>query len=161
MKTTIFSTHKFEEPYLVKANNGAHQLKLLESRLTEETAVLATGSEAISLFTSDDALGHILEKLSVFGVKYIALRTAGFNHVDIEKAAELNIKVARVPAYSPYAIAEHAMALILALNLYWLKYYMVLAVISLYKMWLKIKTSSIHMVFAIQIVRPSANRQIS
>tara|TARA_R110000751_G_scaffold96192_3_gene187721 strand:- start:872 stop:1885 length:1014 start_codon:yes stop_codon:yes gene_type:complete len=116
MKTTIFSTHKFEEPYLVKANNGAHQLKLLESRLTEETAVLATGSEAISLFTSDDALGHILEKLSVFGVKYIALRTAGFNHVDIEKAAELNIKVARVPAYSPYAIAEHAMALILALN---------------------------------------------
>jgi D-lactate dehydrogenase len=116
MKTTIFSTHKFEEPYLIKANNSRHELKLLESRLTEETAVLATGSEAVSLFTGDDASAHIVEKLSAIGVKYIALRSAGFNHVDLEKVAEMNMKVARVPAYSPYAIAEHTMALILALN---------------------------------------------
>ncbi|MDT0691412.1 2-hydroxyacid dehydrogenase [Salegentibacter sp. F188] len=116
MKTTVFSTHKFEEPYLVKANNGTHQLKLLESRLTEETAILATGSKAVSLFTGDDASAHILEKLNAFGVKCIALRSAGFNHVDLIKASELGIKVARVPAYSPYAIAEHTMALILALN---------------------------------------------
>ena len=116
MKTTVFSTHKFEEPYLVKANNDKHQLKLLESRLTEETAILAMGSEAVSLFTGDDASAHILEKLSSVGVKYIALRSAGFNHVDLEKVAEMNMKVARVPAYSPYAIAEHTLALILALN---------------------------------------------
>lgn len=116
MKTTIFSTHKFEEPYLIKANNSRHELKLLESRLTEETAILATGSEAVSLFTGDDASAHIVEKLSAIGVKYIALRSAGFNHVDLEKVAEMNMKVARVPAYSPYAIAEHTMALILALN---------------------------------------------
>ena len=116
MKTTVFSTHKFEEPYLVKANDGKHQLKLLESRLTQETAILATGSKAVSLFTGDDASAHILEKFNAFGIKYIALRSAGFNHVDLAKAAELNIKVARVPAYSPYAIAEHTMALILALN---------------------------------------------
>ena len=116
MKTTVFSTHKFEEPYLVKANNDKHQLKLLESRLTKETAILATGSEAVSLFTGDDASAHILEKLSAVGVKYIALRSAGFNHVDLEKVAEMNMKVARVPAYSPYAIAEHTLALILALN---------------------------------------------
>ncbi len=116
MKTTVFSTHKFEEPYLVKANDGKHQLKLLESRLTEETAILATGSKAVSLFTGDDASAKVLEKFNAFGIKYIALRSAGFNHVDLEKAAELNIKVARVPAYSPYAIAEHTMALILALN---------------------------------------------
>lgn len=62
MKTTVFSTHKFEEPYLVKANDGKHQLKLLESRLTQETAILATGSKAVSLFTGDDASAHILEK---------------------------------------------------------------------------------------------------
>ena len=114
MKTTIFSTHKFEEQYLIKANNGKHQLKLLENRLTEDTAILATGSIAISLFTSDDASAHVIEKLSALGIKYIALRSAGFNHVDIKKASELGIKVARVPAYSPYAIAEHAIALILA-----------------------------------------------
>ena len=116
MKTTIFSTHKFEEPYLLKANDGKHQLKLLESRLTEETAILATGSKTVSLFTGDDASAKVLEKLSTLGVKNIALRSAGFNHVDLLKVAELDMKVARVPAYSPYAIAEHTMALILALN---------------------------------------------
>ncbi len=116
MKTTIFSTHKFEESYLVKANNSKHQLKLLESRLTTETAILAKGYETVSLFTGDDASAKVLEKLSALGVKYIALRSAGFNHVDLKRASELGIKVARVPAYSPYAIAEHTMALILALN---------------------------------------------
>jgi len=116
MKTTIFSTHKFEEPYLLKANNSKHQLKLLESRLNKETAILAKGSKTVSLFTGDDASAHVLEKLNVFGIKNIALRSAGFNHVDLVKAAELGINIARVPAYSPYAIAEHTLALILALN---------------------------------------------
>lgn len=116
MKTTIYSTHKFEESYIIRANNGKHKLKLLENRLTKETAILATGSETVSLFTGDDASAKVLEKLSAFGIKNIALRTAGFNHVDLAKASELGIKVARVPAYSPYAIAEHTMALILALN---------------------------------------------
>lgn len=116
MKTTVFSTHKFEEPHLVAANKGKHELNLLEVQLTEKTASLAQGAEAISLFTSDDASEEILERLSALGVKYIAIRTAGYNNVAIDKAAELGIKVARVPAYSPYAIAEHTMALILALN---------------------------------------------
>ncbi|RYH75848.1 2-hydroxyacid dehydrogenase [Flavobacteriaceae bacterium 144Ye] len=116
MKTTIFSTHKFEESYLVKANNSKHQLKFLENRLTEDTAILATGFKTVSLFTGDDASEKILEKLNAIGVENIALRSAGFNHVDLKKASELGIKVARVPAYSPYAIAEHTMALILALN---------------------------------------------
>lgn len=116
MKTTIFSTHKFEEPYLVKANNDKHHLKLLESRLTEETAILAADSKTISLFTGDDASANVLEKLNAIGIQNIALRSAGFNHVDLAKATELDMKVVRVPAYSPYAIAEHTMALILALN---------------------------------------------
>ena len=116
MKTTIFSTHKFEVPYLIKANNGKHELKMLETRLTKETAILANGTITVSLFTGDDASAEVIKELSVLGIKNIALRSAGFNHVDIEQAAKLGIKVARVPAYSPYAIAEHAIALILALN---------------------------------------------
>jgi D-lactate dehydrogenase len=116
MKTTVFSTHKFDKPYLVSRNNRMHDLNLLEARLTENTASLAQGSEAISLFTSDDTSANVLEKLSTLGVKYIALRTAEFNNVSIEKATELGIKISRVPAYSPYAIAEHTVALMLALN---------------------------------------------
>ena len=84
--------------------------------MTGETAILATGSKAVSLFTGDDASTQVLEKLNTLGVNYVALRSAGFNHVDLAKAAELDIKVTRVPAYSSYAIAEHTMALILALN---------------------------------------------
>tara|TARA_R110001632_G_scaffold166208_3_gene284613 strand:- start:3087 stop:4082 length:996 start_codon:yes stop_codon:yes gene_type:complete len=116
MKTTVFSTHKFEEPHLVAANKGKHELNLLDVRLTEITVSLAQGADAVSLFTSDDASAEVLEKLGALGIKYIALRTAGYNNVAIERATELGIKVARVPAYSPYAIAEHTMALILALN---------------------------------------------
>tara|TARA_R110000744_G_scaffold122894_1_gene227950 strand:+ start:448 stop:1446 length:999 start_codon:yes stop_codon:yes gene_type:complete len=116
MKTTVFSAHKFEEPHLLSANKGKHELNLLDVRLTENTASLAQGTDAISLFTSDDASVVVLENLKDIGIKYIALRTAGYNNVAVEKAAELGIKVARVPAYSPYAIAEHTMALILALN---------------------------------------------
>jgi len=116
MKTTIYSTHKFDKPSIENANKGKHQLNFLEFRLTKETALLAEGSKAIALFSSYDASSEVLDILHKLGIKFIALRSAGFNHVDLEKAAELNIKVARVPAYSPYAIAEHTMALILALN---------------------------------------------
>lgn len=116
MKTTVFSIHQFEETQLHKANNEKHELKLLENRLTLDTAILAANSEAISLFVGDDASAIVLQKLKKIGVKYIALRTAGFDNVDLVKARELNIKVARVPTYSPYAVAEYAMAMILALN---------------------------------------------
>jgi len=116
MKTTVFSAHKFEEPHLISANKGKHELNLLDVRLAENMAPLAKGAEAVSLFTSDDASAKVLEKLSALGIKYIALRTAGYNNVATEKAVELGIKVSRVPAYSPYAIAEHTVALILALN---------------------------------------------
>tara|TARA_E500000318_G_C3555120_1_gene210727 strand:+ start:718 stop:1644 length:927 start_codon:yes stop_codon:yes gene_type:complete len=116
MKTTIFSTHKFDKPSIENASNGKHTLNFLEFRLTRETAWLAEGSKAIALFSSDDASSEVLGILHKQGIKYIALPSAGFNHVDLEKVAELNIKVARVPAYSPYAIAEHTKALILTLN---------------------------------------------
>ncbi len=116
MRTTVFSTHKFDRPSLEEANGKKHDLRFLEVRLTADTVALARGSEAVALFTMDDASAPVLQALHSFGVRFIALRSAGFNHVDLKKARELGLLVARVPAYSPYAVAEHTMALILALN---------------------------------------------
>lgn len=116
MKTAVFSAHAFERPSLVQAAEGKHELVMLDVRLSVETAVLASGCIGVSLFVSDDAKRPALTALSALGVKFIALRSAGFNHVDIPAAKELGIRVARVPAYSPYAIAEHAVAMMLAMN---------------------------------------------
>ena len=116
MKTAVFSLHKFEKPFLEQANEGKHELLFFDTRLTQHAALFAKGCEAVSLFVSDDASAHVLDLLSSSGIKYILLRTAGFNNVDLKKAKELGIKVARVPAYSPYAVAEHAVALMMALN---------------------------------------------
>lgn len=117
MKIAVFSAHKFELEPLKAANAGKHELKLLEDTyLNVNTTPLAQDCECVSIFTNDDASAPVLEKLQKMGVKYLALRSAGFNHVDLEKAKELGIKVARVPEYSPYAVAEHTVALMLALN---------------------------------------------
>ncbi|MAR66377.1 MAG: hydroxyacid dehydrogenase [Crocinitomicaceae bacterium] len=116
MKAAVYSIHQFEKPYLLEANDGKHELVLIDARLSETTTSLADGCEAISIFTGDKADARVLEALHKTGVKYLALRSAGFNHVDLAKTKELNMKVARVPAYSPYAIAEHTVAMILALN---------------------------------------------
>ena len=116
MDTVIYSTHKFEKEFLIKANAGNHNFKFLELPLNIETAHLAAGVSAISIFVNDDASEKVLEKLHNAGVKFIALRSAGFNHVNLPKAKQLGIRAARVPAYSPYAVAEHAVALMMALN---------------------------------------------
>ncbi|MEO5991339.1 MAG: 2-hydroxyacid dehydrogenase [Ferruginibacter sp.] len=116
MKTAVFSTHKFEKPFLESANNGTHELIYLDTRLNFDTASLANNCEAVSLFVNDDASADVLKKLVSLGVKAIVLRSAGFNNVDLEEANKLRIRIARVPAYSPYSVAEHAVALMLALN---------------------------------------------
>lgn len=116
MKTAIFSSHKFEIPYLEEANAGRHELHFLNEKLSSKTAILSEGFEAVSLFVSDDASAQILELLKKRGVKFVALRSAGFNNIDLNKAKDLGIRVARVPAYSPFAVAEHAVALMMALN---------------------------------------------
>ncbi len=115
MKVAIYSTHKFEKTYLENYCN-AHSLRFLETRLTIETAGLAQGMDAISIFVNDDASAPVLQKLKETGVNYIALRSAGFNHVDLKEAKRLGIRLARVPDYSPAAIAEHTVALMLVLN---------------------------------------------
>jgi D-lactate dehydrogenase len=116
MKVLIYSAKDFEIPYLEEANNRKHQLTFTKNALSSQTAMIAVGYDAISIFSADEACLITVEKLNDFGVKYITLRSAGHDNVNLRAASRLNIKVSNVPAYSPYAIAEHAVALLLALN---------------------------------------------
>ncbi len=116
MKVAVFSTHKFERASLSVAAKDQHEIIFLEPSLSVVTAGLANGCDAVSIFVNDDGSSAVLKQLSALGVKWLLLRSAGFNHVDLDSAHELGIKVARVPEYSPYAIAEHTIALMLALN---------------------------------------------
>jgi len=116
MKIAIFSIHSFDKPFFEKIKNSNHELVYFQEQLSKETAYLAKDFDAIAIFTSDTVNVDVLQLLHSYGVKYIALRSAGYDHVDLSKAAELKIKVANVPEYSPFAIAEHTVAMILALN---------------------------------------------
>jgi D-lactate dehydrogenase len=117
MKTAIFSAKEFEMPFLLKANQTyQHELVFFETVLNEKTALLAKGFSAISCFVTDCLSEPVLNTLAKNGTHFIALRSAGFNHVDLCAAKKLGLTVARVPAYSPYAIAEFAVGLILTLN---------------------------------------------
>ncbi|RYY65775.1 MAG: 2-hydroxyacid dehydrogenase [Chitinophagaceae bacterium] len=116
MTVALFSTHAFEKETLRKALAPAHELRLLAPALSADTAALAAGAEAVCLFVNDDASAPVLKQLAALGVRYLVLRSAGFNNVDLETAKALGLRVARVPAYSPYAVAEHTVALILGLN---------------------------------------------
>jgi D-lactate dehydrogenase len=115
MHVAVYSIHKFEKSYLENACKG-HTLRLLETRLTPETVLLAEGCDAVSIFVNDDASASVLRKLQEIGIRFIALRSAGFNHVDLPEAKALGIRLARVPEYSPAAIAEHTVALMLVMN---------------------------------------------
>lgn len=116
MKVLVYSAKNFEIPYLERANNGKHKLTFIKEALTSETTMKAVAFDAISIFSADEACFLTLEKLKDFGVKYITLRSVGHDNVNLRAASRLNIRVANVPAYSPYSIAEHATSLLLALN---------------------------------------------
>ncbi|OZV69684.1 2-hydroxyacid dehydrogenase [Winogradskyella aurantia] len=116
MKVLIYSAKGFEIPYLKKANSGKHKLTFIEEALSSQTAEKAVGFDAVSIFSADEACFITVEKLKDFGVKYITLRSVGHDNVNLRAASRVNIRVANVPAYSPFAIAEHAAALLLALN---------------------------------------------
>lgn len=116
MKVLVYSTKDFEIDNLKKANDGKHKLKFVPEALDANTAVLAAGCEAVSIFSNDDASLVVLETLKDLGVKYIALRSAGYNNVSIKSAKRIGLKVAYAPEFSPNAIAEHAVALLLGLN---------------------------------------------
>lgn len=116
MHVTVFSAHAFEQPYLTQAAGGQHELRFITAPLGPATAAQAVGSQAVAVFTSDDASAPVLETLAALGVRYVAIRAAGHDQVDLPAARRLGLRVASVPEYSPYAIAEHAVALMLALN---------------------------------------------
>lgn len=117
MKVTVFSAKGFDRRFLEAANaGGGHQIDYLDVRLGPATASLASGSGAVCAFVNDQLDRQTLSILAGLGVRLVALRSAGFNHCDLVAARELGITVARVPAYSPYAVAEHTVALMLSLN---------------------------------------------
>ncbi|HUG61981.1 MAG TPA: 2-hydroxyacid dehydrogenase [Methylomirabilota bacterium] len=116
MRVAVFSTKGYDRDFLDAANAGAHTMTFLEPRLSPETAALAAGADAVCIFVNDAADAKTLGDLAALGVRLIVLRCSGFNNVDLAAARSLGITVARVPAYSPHAVAEHTVALILALN---------------------------------------------
>lgn len=117
MKIAIYDTHKFERPIFEQANQKyCFHLNFLETRLVAETVALAQGCEAVCSFVNDRLDSVVLTQLKKQGTQLIALRSAGYNHVDLKTAKELRLPVVRVPEYSPHAVAEHALCLILSLN---------------------------------------------
>ena len=116
MQIAIFSTQPYDREYLDRANDGRHELRYFNTNLTTDTADLAKKAAGVCVFVNDDLSAAVIGRLAGYGVRLIALRCAGFNNVDLDAAAEHNLTVVRVPAYSPQAIAEHALALILTLN---------------------------------------------
>lgn len=117
MKISVFSSKPYDERYLCAENQAHdHELVFYETRLNADTARLAAGSQAVCAFVNDDLGEATLECLAGLEVKLIALRSAGFNHVDLAAAERLGLTVVRVPRYSPHAVAEHCVGLILSLN---------------------------------------------
>lgn len=117
MKVAVFSIKLFEKNSLEQENSlHHHELVYFEAALNEKTAVLAQGFDAVCCFVSDKLNAATLNILHQHHIRLIALRSAGFNHVDLPRAQELGITVVRVPNYSPYAVAEFAVGLILTLN---------------------------------------------
>ena len=117
MRIAVFSTRRYDREFLTSANDDVgHELVFFEPRLTAETARLAAGFAAVSVFVNDELDRTTLATLGAGGTALVALRSAGFNNVDLAAAGELGLRVVRVPAYSPHAVAELAVALILTLN---------------------------------------------
>ena len=116
MKTAVFSAKKYDREFLSAANASRHELRFFEPHLNEETAGLAAAFDAVCVFVNDQVDAAVIARLHSLGVRLIALRCAGYNNVDLSAATEHDITVVRVPAYSPYAVAEHTIALMLALN---------------------------------------------
>lgn len=116
MKLAFFDTKPYDIPGFSRyADPAGIEIKYFESRLNPDTAALAAGFDAVCVFVNDTVNEEVVHKLHELGVKAIVLRCAGFNNVDL-KACRGKLRVFRVPAYSPHAVAEHAMALLLTVN---------------------------------------------
>jgi D-lactate dehydrogenase len=117
MRVAFYDYRRYDRQVFEEINlNYRHDITFIEARLTEITADLASGCEAVCAFVNDCLNEVVLTRLKEGGVRIVALRSAGYNHVDLEAARRLGLHVVRVPEYSPHAVAEHAMALLLTLN---------------------------------------------
>ncbi|MDN4502653.1 2-hydroxyacid dehydrogenase [Alteromonadaceae bacterium BrNp21-10] len=117
MKIAFFNTKQYDREFFDVANqDGAHEINYIGPHLSLESTALIKDEEVVCAFINDCLNKDVLESLKQKGVKLVALRSAGFNHVDLAAANELSIPVVRVPAYSPYAVAEHAVGLLMCLN---------------------------------------------
>jgi D-lactate dehydrogenase len=117
VKVVVFSTKSYDRQFFNIANEQYHhELIFLEPRLNHQTACLATDAPVACIFVNDEINQDTLKLLASNGLRVVALRCAGYNNVDVQAAKSLGIKLVRVPAYSPFAVAEHTVALILALN---------------------------------------------
>ena len=113
IKIAFFDAKDYDkQSFMISNSDEEFEISYYETRLTEETCPLAQGADAVCIFVNDDINSRVIDSLVSYGVKLIALRCAGYNNVDIDYAYN-KIHVVRVPAYSPYAVAEHAMALLL------------------------------------------------
>lgn len=117
MKLAIYSTKQYDKKYLEQVNRDyGYELDFYDFLLSEKTAKTAHGCDGVCIFVNDDGSRPVLEELKKAGVKFIALRCAGFNNVDLDAAKALGLRVVRVPAYSPEAVAEHAIGIMMCLN---------------------------------------------
>ena len=117
MKIAFFDTHSYDKKSFVEANKAFdYEIDFRDYKLNENTALTAQGYDVVCVFVNDVVNAEVIKTLADCGVKLIALRCAGFNNVDLRAAAAAGIKVVRVPAYSPYAVAEHGVALLMSLT---------------------------------------------
>lgn len=117
MKIAFYDSKPYDEDSFNRNNESfGYKFKFLESHLTEDTAILSKGCDVVCVFVNDTVSGPVIDQLSDLGIKLIALRCAGYNNVDFEAAYKKKMHIVRVPAYSPYAVAEHALALMVTLN---------------------------------------------
>lgn len=116
MKVVAYSVKPFEKKFLAKANLKKHDITLISNALSLTTCGFADGKQAVLVSTNDDLSAPVIEKLADMGIKYIATRSTGTDHIDKKAAESVSIKLSNVAAYSPTSIAEHAVALAMALN---------------------------------------------
>lgn len=116
MNVTVFSSQAYDQSFLSRHCPNDIEFTFLSAQLDETTAILAAKADAVSVFVNDTVNKTVIDQLNSMGVTHIALRCAGYNNVDIEYAKAVGLHVSRVPAYSPKAVAEHTIGLILALN---------------------------------------------
>ena len=117
MKIAFFDTHSYDKKSFAQANeNFNYEIDFRDYKLNENTALTAKGFDVVCVFVNDIVNEAVIKTLKECGIKLIALRCAGFNNVDLKAADEAGIKVVRVPAYSPYAVAEHGAALLMSLT---------------------------------------------